>query len=255
MTILASATVSMMLDPDRFLISSANAGWPLIRAKLVGSSNVRRIVATSANVTTVSPRTLTGISNTSSMFSIKPGTFKTTRPAPLSIAPAAIKRLFRLIWPISSSKEILYVSKTVGSIKISSSSVRDPPTSTSRMPDRTSRSSCRVAAKSLSVRSGTGPERITVKIGKSAVLISVTDGSRASSGRSTLARSTASRTLSIASSTLPPGSNSSWMLPNPSPAWEVIVFKPAREPSSVSSGLINRRSLSSGEIPSIPVET
>ena len=140
-------------------------------------------------------------------------------------------------------------------MRISNNSVRDPPTSTSRMPDRASRSSFRSVARSLSVRSGTGPERIAVRIGKRAVLISVTVGSRASSGRFVLARSTASRTLSMASSTLPPGSNSSCTLPKPSPAWDVMVFRPVRDPSSASKGLISRRSLSSGEMPSMPVDT
>ena len=102
-----AATVSIIFAPERFLISSASAGWPSIRAKPVGSLKVRRIVATSAKVTTVSPRTLIGSDMTSSTFSISPGTLSTSRPAPLSIAPAAIRRLLRLIWLISSSKEML----------------------------------------------------------------------------------------------------------------------------------------------------
>ena len=67
---------------------------------------MRRTVATSAKVTTVSPRTFTGSSITSDMSSIRPGTLRTSRPASLSIAPAAISRLLRVIEPISSSKEM-----------------------------------------------------------------------------------------------------------------------------------------------------
>ena len=58
------------------------------------------------------------------------------------------------------------------------------------------------------MRSGTGPEAITVRIGKSAVLISLTEGSVASSGRSARALSTASRTSARAASESKPGSNS-----------------------------------------------
>ena len=102
-----AATVSMMLAPERFVTSSASAGCPSMRAKPVGSSNARRTVATSSKVTTASSLTLIGISSTSSSEVISPGTFSTMRPAPVSIAPAAIRRLLRCSWPISSSKDRL----------------------------------------------------------------------------------------------------------------------------------------------------
>ena len=88
-----SAMVSMMLAPTRFLISSVTAGWPPTRAKPSGSLKPRRTVATSANVTTRSPSTLSGIASTSSNDSTTPGTLTTSRPAPVSIAPGATSRL------------------------------------------------------------------------------------------------------------------------------------------------------------------
>ena len=96
--------VSMMLAPERFLTSSDSAGCPSMRAKPAGSSKVRRMTATSAKVTTVSPRTFTGIDSTSSRSSIRPGTLSTMRPPPVSMAPAAMRRLLRWIRPITSSK-------------------------------------------------------------------------------------------------------------------------------------------------------
>ena len=52
--------------------------------------------ATSARVTTVSPFTFTGRSNTSAAVSMTLGTFTAIRPAPVSREPAAIRRLLRI---------------------------------------------------------------------------------------------------------------------------------------------------------------
>ena len=88
--------VAMMLAPLRLDTSRTMAGWPLIRAKPVGSLKVRWMLATSPKVTTLSPTTLIGSDNTSCRSSMTPGTFMLMRPAPVSRLPAATRRLLRL---------------------------------------------------------------------------------------------------------------------------------------------------------------
>ncbi len=91
-------------------------------------------------------------------------------------------------------------------------------------------------------------------IGKSAVLISVTV-ILAADGNSLSALSAASRTLSNAASESNPGSNSNCTLAWPSLAVAVMDFSPVSEANSASIGPTSTSSASSGEMPSIEVET
>lgn len=82
------------------------------------------------------------------------------------------------------------------------------------------------------------------------MLTSLTRGSSVSAGSSARAISTFSRTSRNARSESNPASNSSVSEPYPSAAVARISLMPSIERSSFSIGRINRRSASSGEMPS-----
>ncbi len=94
------------------------------------------------------------------------------------------------------------------------------------------------------------PERTTTTSGSGLALISLTNGGLVSFGKSALTRSTASRSSEIACFTSRSISNSTNKYTAPSRAVALTLSKPANVFNSFSIGLINRRTPSSGEMPS-----
>ena len=95
--------VSMMLEFARLMMSIEIVRCPFTRAWLSRSLNVRRTVATSATVTTVSPSLSTGRSRRSCPCSMTLGTLTDMRPRPVSRLPAGISRLLRITVLMSCS--------------------------------------------------------------------------------------------------------------------------------------------------------
>ena len=157
--------------------------------------------ATSASVTTVSPMIFTGSSATSLGSSIRLGIFTAMLPVPVSSEPAEISRLLRMKVAINCSAGISYASSCVGSMITSRSSERVPFMLASNTSGIASMSSRISMINSCNTRSEASSEtRLTWITGQSDVDISLITGSFADSGKKGLARSTASRTSSNASS-------------------------------------------------------
>ena len=85
---LASSIVSTILAPARLLISMPIAFSPLNSAYPGASTKVRRTLATSPIVTTLSPFARTGITARSCAVRTSPGTFTEYRPSSRSSVPA-----------------------------------------------------------------------------------------------------------------------------------------------------------------------
>ena len=94
-TVFTLATASTRETPLRFDTSTATAGMPLARVKVVASLKVRRMVVTSRKVTTPLAVAVMGMDKTSSADSIRLGILTLKLPRPVSTAPAAIRRLLR----------------------------------------------------------------------------------------------------------------------------------------------------------------
>ena len=151
---------------------------------------------------------LIGIFIKSSRFSITPGTFTTRRPAPVSMAPAVTSWLLAATSPITVCGFSPYDSMARASIRISTTSSRSPPISTSKTPSIASSLSLISRAEKTSVLSSILPYKAAVRTGNRPREISVTFGSSAFAGRSGFASSTALRTSSRTRSISSPARNS-----------------------------------------------
>ena len=116
-------------------------------------------------------------------------------------------------------------------------------------------SSLRRLAIITSSPSGSGPDNATDSTGNKLTLISCTSGSSTSSGNLLRAVSTFSRTSCSANLGSKPASNSNITEACPSLAVEVIFLTPSKVRNSCSIGLTNKRSASSGLMPSSAIET
>ena len=175
----------MMLAPDRFVTSSARAGWPLIRAKRVrvfeGAPDGGHIAEGHDRVAAHLDRHRHHVLQV----------FDQARhlehdPADTGFdgarrdqAVVALDLADQLVEGQVVGLEHGRVDQDFQKLEPLARRYRPP----ARPPDLRSLPAS-VSARSFRVRSGTGPDRMAVMIGKSAVLISVIVMSRASSGRS-----------------------------------------------------------------------